>query len=538
MKNSKTCFPAPAARSLGHTGRRCVRWAVVLFTFSAFLCTEENTGPVEVDEPKHVAWGAIEGTVVDQNGTPIRGVCVYSIPRRALVLTDSQGKFRLTRLGVDSVDYGLGLRRVGFADLDTFTGDSQSTPRLRVPIADSTISVGRITMESRGRSLSGRVMLSDGTPAAGAGVEIVSENRRVRTDPDGRFALAGLLSDTGSIIAAQSDKGWGTADYNLASEPGTPQVQITLSAGGAVIAGKVEDRNGAPLGRVRVQAVAGGLVDTTDSTDGSFRISDVPVGESIRLTSELGHVVERLIADSGGILTGIVLSDGHMVKRGRLAVGSVDVLTEGAPTPGRVTAFLDTLPVPAPDTGGSVDSGTTQDTSSTIVPDPETLIPDTVAYYVWDRGITGELDTITGSNFIEDYSLGNPVSYGAVTLDGDLIYGATIRAVQLPDSLAVQTPDTVLGISDTTVVLTGTAQSLRGGIARFSWDFDGDGTYDTTLGFSGSIEYRYNTAGTYSAVFLVESTANVRDSSVVTVIVSEPEPPEPESPDPVEENEE
>ncbi len=532
MKIRSSRFPAGACKTFRASGIRTfgetyVRLAVFLVVSAMLLCTEESTGPVETYEPTSPVWGAVEGVVVDRNGTPIRGAGVYSIPGRSLNLTDSQGKFRLDRL--DTISYGLAIRRVGFADLDTFTDTSGNGRMLRILNGDTTISVGQIKMQSRGTELAGRVMLSGGAPAVGAGVEIVSEDRRVRTDGDGRFTIGGLLSDTGTVMAALTGEGWGAVSYSL-SENGAAPIMITLDTEGAVIEGRIVGKDNVPMGRVVVRAVAGGLIDTTDSADGSFRITDVPVGESVRLISDIGHVVEGLIADPGGTLAGVVLSGAHMVKWKRLGVGSVKILTQGVPAPRRVTVFLDTLPVPAPDTAGLVDSGTISDTSTTQSIDMASLIFDTVGYYVWDRNSDGQIDTITGSNFIEDHSLATPVSYGAVTLDGHLIRGARIEAVKIPDSLRVHAPDTVFGTSDTTVALSGTAERLRGGIARYSWDFDGDGAYDTTITHSGRVEYHYKTPDTYGAVFLVESTENERDSSFVTVIISEPAPEPGEEP--------
>ena len=81
------------------------------------------------------------------------------------------------------------------------------------------------------------------------------------------------------------------------------------------------------------------------------------------------------------------------------------------------------------------------------------------------------------------------------------------------------------GKINSAVLFNGTGTDADEDIAKYQWDFDGDGTYDWESATSGLTEHTYATAGTYTAKFLVIDEKDNTDWQEVTVTVGAGEVP-------------
>jgi len=71
-----------------------------------------------------------------------------------------------------------------------------------------------------------------------------------------------------------------------------------------------------------------------------------------------------------------------------------------------------------------------------------------------------------------------------------------------------------------TVSFLGTGTDADGSIAKYEWDFDGDGIYDWSSGTTGSTTHVYDTAGTYTAVLRVTDNEGATSTNICTITVS------------------
>jgi hypothetical protein len=71
------------------------------------------------------------------------------------------------------------------------------------------------------------------------------------------------------------------------------------------------------------------------------------------------------------------------------------------------------------------------------------------------------------------------------------------------------------------VSFSGTGTDADGSIAKYEWDFDGDGIYDWSSGTTGATTHIYGTAGTYVAVFRVTDNEGAVDTDTRTITVSQ-----------------
>jgi len=76
-----------------------------------------------------------------------------------------------------------------------------------------------------------------------------------------------------------------------------------------------------------------------------------------------------------------------------------------------------------------------------------------------------------------------------------------------------------------TVSLIGSATPGSAPIVRYEWDFQGDGKFDFTSSTTGSTTFRYDTAGTHSAVFRVTDNAGLTATARATTTVIRAGPP-------------
>jgi len=235
---------------------------------------EWNTGPLRLERAV-----AIEGEIVDPEGHPVPGVEIAleassgfartwskfdSPPRVLRTRTDESGGFAVAGMAEFPL-WWLSARRAGHGTASLFLealrrGESRRGVRL--------------VLEPEAR-LVGRLLGFDGSPVAGAGVELLPRswdslvhrayrgsrddpwNPRASSDADGRFHFAGLLPGAYFLVATSP----GHAPLRLAA--------TTLAAGetrdlgdlrtspGVVIAGRIVAQDGSPLSGVEVLAISG-----------------------------------------------------------------------------------------------------------------------------------------------------------------------------------------------------------------------------------------------------------------------------------------
>ena len=163
-----------------------------------------------------------------------------------------------------------------------------------------------------GSTIRGTVRDDDGRPVGGALVRAEvdrawgQEPPPEKTDPEGRFELAGVTPGEYSIVARQG--GRAPAFGRVVVEPETEaSVSLVLSGGGFVI-GRVVDEQGRPLrGQVRVEEVdalglsasMSDLVATESKDDGTFALGPLPIGGLGIAASSPRHATRRIHARVG-----------------------------------------------------------------------------------------------------------------------------------------------------------------------------------------------------------------------------------------------
>jgi RNA polymerase sigma-70 factor (ECF subfamily) len=226
------------------------------------------------------------GRVVDDSERPIAGASVYLAGHSSAALVDppttlcdESGSFRL-----DCIRGGafVSARAVGFApSLWTSQRGGEGTD------VETTIKLRRGTAGG----VVGLVLLPDGTPAAGADVNVRSapegedeaafdvRRRREpfaagRTDERGRFRFDAVAAGALRVEARTSGAAPGFKDATLA-RGGTAEIEIRLTRG-ATLEGVVRTPEGAPAAGATVGLGGSGVVET--DADGAYRVTHVAPG--------------------------------------------------------------------------------------------------------------------------------------------------------------------------------------------------------------------------------------------------------------------
>jgi RNA polymerase sigma factor (sigma-70 family) len=233
------------------------------------------------------AW--IEGQVLGMDGRPAAEVEVTvgtSIHRPGRMMqmgkpavTDDQGRFRV----------GITAGVAGVSVLDPVLG--RASEKLGEVRPGETRRVTVRLHAGGGAKLSGLVRYDDGRPGAGLAVRAFGDaaGARGRTDPEGRFTLAGLQGGTLKVRAlADEDSGYlgpdnmAEVEVALAATEHRREVLLTLPARRR-ITGRVLTPDGGPAVGVTVlagherdgRAHTGRLARTSTATDGSFVFDDL-----------------------------------------------------------------------------------------------------------------------------------------------------------------------------------------------------------------------------------------------------------------------
>jgi protocatechuate 3,4-dioxygenase beta subunit len=215
------------------------------------------------------------------------------------------------------------------------TGD-EVAPK-RVPIVALTARSEPVVVEvDRGVTISGRVVHADGTPVAGALVEMPRSQlapRNATTDSDGTFTIAGIASGATTLTAHSSDRHMTSAAVPVTAP--AKNVSITMPHGGR-IEGRVVDRGTKqPVIDFTVLLPSRGgpnpAPQQVHADDGSYAIDNVTPGMAQVNVTATGYVTATrsdITAEEGKTVSGIDVQ----LDRGASITGRVT--SGGAPVAG------------------------------------------------------------------------------------------------------------------------------------------------------------------------------------------------------------
>jgi protocatechuate 3,4-dioxygenase beta subunit len=217
------------------------------------------------------------------------------------------------------------------------TGD-EVAPK-RVPSVSLTSRSEPVVVEvDRGVTISGRVVHADGTPVAGALVEMPRSQlapRNATTDSDGTFTLAGIASGATTLTALSSDRHMTSAPVPVTAP--AKNVTITMPHG-ARIEGRVVDRGTKqPVTDFTVSLPTrgrpgpGAMPQQFHADDGSYAVDNVAPGMAQIAVTATGYVTATrsdITAEEGKTVSGIDVQ----LDRGASITGRVT--SGGAPVAG------------------------------------------------------------------------------------------------------------------------------------------------------------------------------------------------------------
>ncbi len=276
----------------------------------------------------------IEGVVVDGKGEPVADADIWlsqygnSGEGRVIAQAGPEGAFRLRSL---STGHYLGARKSGYAP----------SRLLRVQGSPGDTLSYRLVLSGPGGVIRGRVLDAGGLPVACAAVEIgpwqgqdtrletgerasPAPPLRLRTDPDGRFAVDGVpLGASPIAVRARLFAPWKGKTRVEAGRPAEVEARL---CGGASVVGAVRDGKGEPVAGAFVGVGGyGDFLSSMTETDGngSFRLRGLAPGEiSIRASAERkGRVEAKLVARSGEVVRWEARLDRGRVIEGRVVDG-------------------------------------------------------------------------------------------------------------------------------------------------------------------------------------------------------------------------
>ncbi len=138
---------------------------------------------------------------------------------------------------------------------------------------------------------------------------------------------------------------------------------------------------------------------------------------------------------------------------------------------------------------------------TTITFSPKVTTNNAIQTYSWDFNGDGSYDRsdITANSYSWSYTTPGDynVTLKVVDANGDEVTGSVmVHILNSPPQVTVEsTPSN--GAVPLTVQFVATATDFNG-IARYEWDFDGDGTYDKNS-TDGNVSYQYTTQGVFNA---------------------------------------
>ncbi|MFH0919080.1 MAG: cadherin-like beta sandwich domain-containing protein [Fibrobacterota bacterium] len=477
----------------------CFAGAVLLLAFllGVLSCArdERPVSPLDANTADELqAKGSITGVVRGQDSLPLSGVLITIPGAGYSTVSDSAGGYVLSR-----VRYGTySIRFMRYKYIDTSVTGITVALGEHVRLAEA-MTVRRFTCIIRGRV----VTAGTGAPIPGAGVAVSQQSLSTLSDAVGEFTLSDVDPAARLVLAAQSGVGFGQQSVQMAAGAMLENVVITLNQAGGRISGTV---GGSALARtagtgaaakaraasyagIIVSALGGALRDTTDSL-GRYLLRNVPSALPIDVSAPPYGTFSGLMVTEGGVLAGVNITPLNAVTAHGVTLRDRRYLV---PHDSTVTA--------------------------------EALVEgaDRVALFLWDFDNDSTFDSVTTVPFLKLTAAladSQVLRYGVILGTGDTLASARISVLRISE-----VPRVILG-PDLTVApremawLLGSAVCLSGGLRSFSWDFDGNGTFDWTRPDQGLVGHRYFDAGTYYAVFKVTSLQGLTASDTVRILVT------------------
>ncbi len=183
----------------------------------------------------------------------------------------------------------------------------------------------------------------------------------------------------------------------------------------------------------------------------------------------------------------------------------------------RPVADFQTSPaLPAPNEPVTFDASSSHDPDGTIT------------RYEWDLDGNGTYETDSGTNPVVthtytaeapegSYNVGLRVTDNLTGTD-TVTHGVSVLANQPPTASFTINPSPVIAGQPTTLNA-GASNDPDGTIAKYEWDLDGNGTYETDTGTTSTVENTYNTAGTVNVGLRVNDDGGKTSTATVPLTV-------------------
>jgi YD repeat-containing protein len=193
---------------------------------------------------------------------------------------------------------------------------------------------------------------------------------------------------------------------------------------------------------------------------------------------------------------------------GATAVKSLDVVAQNRPPTAAFTA-------PAPAVTGATttfDAGTSADPDGTVV------------LYEWDLDGNGTFETITGSNpqASTTYAAAGDVTVHLRVTDNDGATDTTSRVVHVthpPVASFTATPNPV-SLNAPVAFDASASSDPDGPLAKYEWDLDGNGSFETDTGLVPTTSHSYPANGTYAVKLRVTDADGATAVTTVNVVAS------------------
>jgi outer membrane protein assembly factor BamB len=362
--------------------------------------------------------------------------------------------------------------------------------------------------------------------AAGStcGLELTDQTS-VRTSAvvAGAFPLRSSVAkvDASPLLVAG---GYSVAPATMSVLTWTPMVKVRLEAfnGAVTITGlKVKETGTVGAGAASIELLRSNvlLAHTITGWDATNKIWTLTLAKPLVLAAGTYNYLE---------LREHVTTDA-LGKTAQLSVVDASYITTTAPVLGtfpvasKAIVVTPNAPIVSPTANPTmVAVGQTVQFDGTARPDNGA----TIVSYAWDLLGGGAFGT-PGASARTSYVYNTAGTYTAVlratdsrSVSGVGTVGVTVTAGKPPTVTATARPSvTSPGVE---VVFDGTAASVDTGIAlaRYEWDFDGDGTFDTSSPTSAGGKFRYSAPGEYNATLKVTDARGISGSATIKVLVT------------------
>ncbi len=284
------------------------------------------------------ATGSIHGTVTDQSGTPLAGICVFAFPQpdSSGLITAEGGQTRTSADGSYELSLDPAGYKIRFVRQDDQARSEDNCSSLyheewhpnatEGAAAVVTVEAGaRVAVDAalvlRG-GITGGVTDSMGRPLAGVVIDLVDGERfgATITGADGAF-VAGVGPGNWTIHARSTDRAYGPARTGpVGVGPGeVAEAALTLPLGASISGAVTDETTGEPLEGITVRIVDStftfltlDVVAVTTDSLGRFVIGQLPPGtHGVRYDDEPGRFVGEVLPTPITVQEAQVVSDAN-----------------------------------------------------------------------------------------------------------------------------------------------------------------------------------------------------------------------------------